>query len=74
MHIHVGTSGKSKPWTEIEKAILMKRFQTSPYALPERKEVNQFAELLNVSRKKVENWFVNKRRTLARRGMLPESE
>ena len=87
MHIYVGTSEdkcltskspifsmKSKQWTESQTEILMKTFQDSAYAYPKRKEIDQLAESLNVSIKQVENWFTTKRRTLARRGMLPLSE
>ena len=65
---------KSKQWTESQTEILIKIFQDSAYAYPKRKEIDQLAESFNVSIKQVENWFTAKRRTLARRGMLPLSE
>ena len=87
MHVHVGTrekncltsenpifSMKSKRWTESQAEILMKTFQASAYAYPESNELDQLAVSFNVSKKEVENWFTAKRRTLARRGLLPKSE
>ena len=52
----------------------METFQSSGYGFPERKEMDQLADFFNVSKRKVENWFSAKRRTLAKRGMLPLSE
>ena len=67
------SSRKSKQWTESQTEILLKTFQASAYAYSERKELDQLADSFSVSRKKVENWFTNKRRNLARR-MSPPSE
>ena len=85
MHVRVGTSEencatsknqivrkKSNPWTENQLEILMEAFQANLY--PEIEELHQLAESLNVSNKKVQNWFSGKRRTLAGREMFPESE
>ena len=65
---------KRKHWTENQAEILMKTFKASAYGYPERKELDQLAESLNVSKKRVENWFSHMRFRLAKRGMLPQSE
>ena len=87
MHVFVGTSEencltfknsvfgmKRQHWTENQSEMLMKTFQASAYAYPERKVLDQLAESLNVSKKRVENWFSHMRCKLAKRGMLPQSE
>ena len=63
---------KSKPWTESQLEILMETFQANAHL--KGKELHQLAESLSVSEKRVKEWFSGKRRTLARRAMLPESE
>ena len=87
MHVSVGTNEedcltfrnpifgmKRQHWTENQAEILMKTFQASAYAYPERKVLDQLAESLNVSKKRVENWFSHTRCRLAKRGMLAKSE
>ena len=63
-----------KQFSENQKKILMKSFQASVRGYPETKETNQLAELFNVSKKKVREWFRYQRHMLARTGMLPQGE
>ena len=42
-----------------QKQILEKRFQANPYLKEE--EEHQFSRLLNVSKRRIEQWFMNKR-------------
>ena len=67
-------SVKRKNFAENEKGILMKSFQASVCGYLEIKERDQLAEILNVSKKKVENWFSYQRCVLEKAGMLPQSE
>ena len=63
-----------KLFAENETEILMKVFQASVHGYPERKEKDQLAELFNVSKRKITDWFKYQRRVLARTGMMPQSE
>ena len=87
MYEHLGTSEedclisksaifsrKRKHFAENEKEILMKSFQASVCGYAETKEIDQLAEILNVSKKTIQNWFSSQRRVLKRAGLLPQSE
>ena len=63
-----------KHFTENQKEILMKSFQASVRGYPEMKEIDHLAEKLDVSERKVKNWFTYQRRVFARAGLLPRSE
>ena len=63
---------KSNKFTKSQTEILMKSFQATAY--PKIKEIDQLAKSFNVSKKKIENWFSNKRFQLERKGMFSQSE
>ena len=63
-----------KHFTENQKEILIKSFQASGCGLPEMKKIDQLAELFNVSKNKVKEWFSYQRCVLERTGMLPQGE
>ena len=46
--------------TARQKQILMNTFQAKPY--PEIEEKYELAKLLNISKKRVDEWFYNRRR------------
>ena len=57
------TLGKTrKQLTARQKEILMKAFQAKPCL--EAQEKHEFATMLNISKEKVEKWFINKRHSL----------
>ena len=49
---------KKRP-TARQKQILMKAFQAKPY--PKTEEQYEVAKLLNISNKRVKQWFINRR-------------
>ena len=62
---------KSK-MTANQAQILMKRFQAKPQL--EKGEQHQLAKSLNVSEKRIEDWYSNTRFKRRRQGLLPEGE
>ena len=64
--------GRKKHLTPSQAETLMKRFQRKPYL--DKGEKHQLANLLNVSGKKIEKWFVDKRAQARRAGSLAKGE
>ena len=64
--------GKMKYLTPGQTQILMKKFQNKPYL--DKGEKHQLASLLNVSEKKIEKWFIDKRAQGRQAGLLDKGE
>ena len=48
-----------KRWTKNEEELIEKIFHVNPY--PETEELHQLAKSLNISQKRVQNWFSYRR-------------
>ena len=64
--------GKAKYLTPSQTQTLMKRFQNKPYL--DKGEKHELANLLKISEKKLEKWFIDRRPQKKQRGLLVKGE
>ena len=64
--------GKAKYLTPGQTQTLMKKFQNKHYL--DKEEKHQLANLLKISEKKVEKWFIDKRSQRRQPGLRTKSE
>ena len=64
--------GKAKYLTPDQTKTLRKRFQNKPYL--EKGEKYQLANSLNISAKKIEKWFLDRRARRRHAGLLAKGE